>query len=206
MKKEYNLIANLYDPLLYIFLNPIRKEVLKELQAYKGQLVIDLCCGTGNQLKLLAKNDFDLLYCLDLSSSMLEIAKKGDYHINIYNQDATKTSFDDNSFDIGLISFAIHEKDRDTQVRLLNEAHRIIKQDGRLLIVDYDYDNLTSKIVKGFITLIERIAGKEHYTNYKNYIANKGINSLVEKEKFELIKRNRRGLNGVSILVYKKID
>jgi len=204
MKKEYDNKAKLYDPLLYVFLNPIRKAVLDELGEYKEKAIVDLCCGTGNQLKILAENDFKSLHCLDISDSMLNIAKQSNFNINIYNEDATKTSFEDEKFDIALISFAIHEKDRDTQERFLEEAHRILKKDGMLLIVDYDYDKSTSKIVSGFITIIERIAGEEHYKNYRNYIQNNGLLSLINNEKFQLIKKNRRSFNGVTISTYKK--
>ncbi|MGD9679016.1 MAG: class I SAM-dependent methyltransferase [Vulcanibacillus sp.] len=204
MKKEYDTAAKLYDPLLYVFLNPIRKAVLNELGEYKEKAIVDLCCGTGNQLKILAENDFKSLHCLDISDSMLNIAKQSNFNINIYNEDATKTSFEDERFDIAIISFAIHEKDRDTQERFLEEAYRILKKDGMLLIVDYDYDKSTSKIVSGFITIIERIAGEEHYKNYRNYILNNGLLSLINNEKFQLVKKNRRSFNGVSISTYKK--
>lgn len=89
--KNYDLVAKMYDPLLYLFLNPIRKKVMNELQEFKEHSIIDLCCGTGNQLKFLAKNDFKSLHCLDISSSMLDVAKKGEYNINYYNEDATST-------------------------------------------------------------------------------------------------------------------
>lgn len=205
MKGEYDFTAKMYDPLLYIFLNRIRKEVIKELLEYKDKSIIDLCCGTGNQLKLLAKNDFKSLHCLDISNSMLQVAKKGDYNLKFYHQDATNTSFDNNSFDAAIISFAVHEKDRNTQERFLEEAYRILKDDSILLIVDFDYDSETPRVVKGFITMIERMAGKEHFNNYQNYTKNNGLKSLIDQDKFKVIKRNRKAFNGVSISIYKKI-
>ncbi len=205
MKKDYDVSAKLYDPLLYIFLNPIRKVVMEELSEYKNSSIIDLCCGTGNQLKILNKNDFKSLHCLDISDSMLKIAQKDAQDIKIYNEDATRTPFEDETFDIAIISFAIHEKDRETQERFLEEAYRIIKKSGLLLIVDYDYDEKTSKIVSGFITMIEKIAGKEHYKNYKCYIQNNGLLSLIDNDKFKLLKKNKRSFNGIAISNYKKI-
>lgn len=203
--KDYDLVAKMYDPLLYLFINPIRKEVMNELQEFKEHSIIDLCCGTGNQLKFLAKNDFKSLHCLDISSSMLDVAKKGDYNINYYNEDATSTPFESESFDVAIISFAIHEKDRVTQEKFLEEAYRILKKGSTLLIVDYDYDNKTPEIVEGFITMIEKMAGKEHYNNYRNYVKNNGLLSLIDEDKFKLMKKNRRSFNGVTISLYRKI-
>ena len=55
MKEEYDLSASIYDPLLYLALKPIRLAVLDELLQYKDSSILDLCCGTGNQLKFQRK-------------------------------------------------------------------------------------------------------------------------------------------------------
>jgi demethylmenaquinone methyltransferase/2-methoxy-6-polyprenyl-1,4-benzoquinol methylase len=136
---------------------------------------------------------------------MLEIAKRSDSSIKIYNEDATKTSFNNASFDVVIISFAIHEKDRNTQQALINEAYRIIKKDGFMLVVDYVFDNKTTKFGKILISIIEGIAGREHYINFKNYIQNEGLLSLIKKDKFKLIKYNRMLSGAVTISIYHKI-
>ena len=205
MKSNYGFIAKIYDPILYLALKPIRIAVMNELLKYKKKIILDLCCGTGNQIKLLSKHGFRNLYCLDISDSMLEIAKRSDSSIKIYNEDATKTSFDDAWFDVVIISFAIHEKDRNTQQALINEAHRIIKKDGFMLVVDYVFDNKTTKYGRILISMIERIAGSEHYRNFKNYIQNKGLLSLIKKDKFKLTKCNRMSSGAVTISIYRKI-
>jgi demethylmenaquinone methyltransferase/2-methoxy-6-polyprenyl-1,4-benzoquinol methylase len=205
MKSNYNLMAKIYDPIFYLALKPIRIAVMNELLKYKKKIILDLCCGTGNQIKLLSKHGFRNLYCLDISDSMLEIAKRSDSSIKIYNEDATKTSFDGAWFDVVIISFAIHEKDRNTQQALINEAYRIIKKDGFMLVVDYVFDNKTTKFSRILISTIERIAGSEHYRNFKNYIQNKGLLSLIKKDKFKLTKCNRMSSGAVTISIYRKI-
>lgn len=205
MKNNCNFTSKIYDPALYLALQPIRKAVMNELKEHKNKSILDLCCGTGNQLKLLSRNGFKNLHCLDLSDSMLEIAKKNSHFIKIYNEDAVKTNFKDSSFDIIIISFAIHEKDRNIQEKLINEAFRIIKKDGLLLIVDYAFDNKTIKIGRIGINIVEKMAGKEHYGNFKNYIQNNGLLSLIKKDRFKLIKSNKKLFNGVTISTYQKI-
>ncbi len=205
MKSNYSFTAKIYDHIFYLALEPIRIAVMNELLKYKEKIILDLCCGTGNQIKLLSKHGFRNLYCLDISDSMLEIAKRSDSSIKIYNEDATKTNFDNASFDVVIISFAIHEKDRNTQQALINEAYRIIKKDGLMLVVDYVFDNKTTKFGRILISIIERIAGREHHRNFKSYIQNEGLFSLIKKDKFKLIKYNRMSSGAVTISIYKKI-
>ena len=205
MKSNYSFTAKIYDPIFYLPLKSIRIAVMNELLKYKEKVILDLCCGTGNQLNLLSKHGFRKLYCLDISDSMLEIAKRSNSSIKIYNEDAIKTSFNNASFDVVIISFAIHEKDRNTQQALIDEAYRIIKKDGFMLVVDYVFDNKTTKFGRIVISMIERIAGREHYINFKSYIQNDGLLSLIEKDKFKLIKYNRMSFGAVTISTYQKI-
>jgi len=205
IKSNNGFIAKIYDPIFYLALKPIRIAVMNELLKYKEKIILDLCCGTGNQIKLLSKHGFKNLSCLDISDSMLEIAKRSDSSIKIYKEDAINTNFDDTSFDVVILSFAIHEKDRNTQQALMNEAYRIIKKDGLMLVVDYVFDNKTTKFGKILVSIIERIAGGEHDRNFKNYIQNKGLLSLIKKDKFKLVKCNRMSSGAVTIATYQKI-
>jgi len=205
MKEDYDFSASIYDPLLYLAINPIRLAVMDELSQHKDSSILDLCCGTGNQLKLLSKSGFKNLHCLDLSKAMLKVAEKGGHPIKIYHKDATETNFDDAVFDIVMLSFAIHEKDRETQEKLIAEAHRLLKEDGAILIIDFSFDEKTKKLGKMGIDFIERMAGGEHYLNFKGYIANGGLESLIKADKFELVKDSRRGFNGVTISTYRKM-
>ncbi|MBW1848263.1 MAG: class I SAM-dependent methyltransferase [Deltaproteobacteria bacterium] len=205
MVSNYSITAKIYDPLLYFFIKPIRIAILTKLLNHKDKVILDLCCGTGNQIKLLAKHGFTNLHCLDVSASMLEIAKKSDYPIHIYNEDATKTHFDDESFDIVIISFAIHEKDKATQQNLINETHRLLKKDGFLLVVDFAFDGRTTILSKIAIRFIERLAGGEHYINFNAYIQNNGLSGVIPSNKFTLLKNNRNLFKSVSVSLYRKM-
>jgi ubiquinone/menaquinone biosynthesis C-methylase UbiE len=204
MKNDYDIAAAIYDPLLFLALKPVRITVMKELLPYKDKAILDLCCGTGNQLKLLSKSGFNDLHCLDISDSMLKVAKRSCCEMKIYNKDATETGFEDQSFDIVMLSFAIHEKDRVMQEKLLAEAYRLLKKEGLLLIVDFIFDHKTKGLSRMGIRIVERIAGKEHYNNFKNYIKENGLSSLLKKDRFELVKAKRKLLNGLTISIYKK--
>jgi len=205
MKKEYSFIAKIYDPLLYFFIHSMRLNLMEIILDYKNKSILDLCCGTGNQLKLLSKNDFKNLHCLDLSSAMLKQAQKNNINIKFYKENATKTNFKDELFDLLIISFAIHEKNKSTQEDILKEAHRILKKDGALVILDYDLNEKNNLWLKATIYTIKRIARKKHYYNFKNYIKNKGLLSLVNPKKFLIIEDKQKNFKGVSISLYKKL-
>ena len=128
------------------------------------------------------------------------------FPVKIYSEDATKTNFKNEAFDIVIVSFALHEKDRKTQEALIEEAHRIIKANGLILAVDYVFDNKTAKYSRILITIIEKIAGGEHYRNFKNYIKSDGLSSLIKKEKFKLIKHRRMSSGAVTMSLYQKAD
>ncbi|MBN1348151.1 class I SAM-dependent methyltransferase [candidate division KSB1 bacterium] len=204
MKKEYSIYAKLYDPILYFAIKSIRKAVMHELSEFKDMAIIDICCGTGNQLKLLSKNGFKNLHCLDISESMLDVAQQGDHPIKFYAEDATKMSFENEMFDVAILSFAIHEKDRKTQENLMCEAYRILKNKGIMLVVDYVSDSETAYPGKTAIRLIEWIAGGEHYKNFKNYIENDGLRGLINTEKFKRLSSGRKLFNAIILSIYQK--
>jgi len=64
MKSNYNLMAKIYDPIFYLPLKSIRIAVMNELLKYKEKVILDLYCGTGNQIKLLSKNTSLLIWFL----------------------------------------------------------------------------------------------------------------------------------------------
>jgi ubiquinone/menaquinone biosynthesis C-methylase UbiE len=205
MKKEYNFTAKIYDPMLFLAINRIRKAVMKELIDHKESRILDLCCGTGNQLKMLSKNGFKTLHCLDLSEPMLEIARKGDHSIDIHKQDAAKTGFNDREFDIVMLSFALHEKDRQTQLDILEEVDRILRDNGLLLIVDFAFDKKTRMLGRFGADLIERMAGGEHYRNFNRYKQSGGLPAIIDKNKLRSEKSLRRIFNVVTISTYNKM-
>jgi len=205
MKLSQNFTAKLYDPILHFAVKSIRMEIMNALLDYKEKNILDLCCGTGNQLKLLSRNGFKKLHCLDSSSSMLKIAKKHRFPINLYHEDATKTKFKDETFDAIIVCFSLHEKDRKIEESLLEEAYRLLKSTGTIIIVDYIFDDKTEWYSKMLIKLIERIAGGEHYKNFIKYLTHDGFQNLVKENKFKLLRCQRLTSGAVMMARYKKI-
>ncbi len=170
------LMARIYDPTLGPFIRGLRRRVALEARRLGPRRVIDLCCGTGDQLRYFQAKDFDQIIGVDLSPAMLEVSKK--YGVNCQQGDATKTQFPDNSFDLAMVSFALHEKPWDMARAIVEEAMRIVRPGGHLLVVDYYYDNRTRALGRMMTWLIEFLVGGEHFRNYRKFIVNGGLDRL----------------------------
>lgn len=175
---EYNWMAPVYDPLLHAGLYKIRKRVTAIAHELQAARIIDICCGTGNQLKYLHKHGFRNVTGVDLSDAMLKQVDKGGAVISCDKQDATAMEFDAGSFDLGIISLALHEKSRSDAGKIMQEARRIIRTGGHLMVVDYVFDSRTSLLGRAMVTTAEFFAGRQHYKNFRKYLRYGGLHTL----------------------------
>ncbi|MFO7842938.1 MAG: class I SAM-dependent methyltransferase [Bacteroidales bacterium] len=192
-------LASIYDFILYPFLNKTRQKTAKIISRLNPESLIDICCGTGNQLKYLSHTKIKLTG-IDNSAGMLKAAK----NLNCYIQDAREIQFPDKEFEMALIQLALHEKSFDDQEKIINEIHRILKNEGYLVIMDYDIGNQTSKSAKYIINIIEYLAGKEHYGYFKEYHKNNGVNQLIKNHHFKLIKKTAFAGKSMSLMIFQK--
>ena len=194
-------VAKFYDFLLHPFLNKIRKKTAKIIIQINPKSVIDICCGTGNQLEYLKNTDIKLTG-IDLSPAMLKVTK----HIDCYEQDARDIQFPDNSFDLVMIQLALHEKSFDDQKMIIDEASRITRNNGHLLIVDYEINEKTKSSSRYIINAIEFMAGKEHFRNFKEYHKNECTNKLINNKVFLLEKKVLIAGKSMALQIYKKTN
>jgi ubiquinone/menaquinone biosynthesis C-methylase UbiE len=194
-------IAGVYDLLLYPFLNRTRKLTAKIIQQINPDSLIDICCGTGNQLKYLGHTNIKLTG-VDNSPEMLNSGKL----FNCLQQDARNIEFPDQSFDMALIQLALHEKSSDDQLKIIDETHRILKNNGYLVVMDYHIDHKTSKSAKYMINIIEFLAGKEHYSHFKNYKQNGGLSKLIDTNRFDTTRTIHLAGRSMVLKIYRKMN
>ena len=196
-------IADINDFILYPFINPIRKIILGLAEKYQYKEILDVCCGTGNQLKLLKAGGFNVSG-IDLSDTMLKVAGKGNNGVKCLKEDAEAMSFKDNSFDMVMTTFALHDKTTQAALSILNEMIRITKPDGHIIAADFNLADSVPVIAKKACTFIEYLAGGEHYENYKNYCRMGGLDFLLNNTKLIEIERAAVDLKAVTIIVLSK--
>ena len=164
------------DPLL----KHQHKKVLRHIDHNKK--IIDVACGTG-ALALKLANQSTFITGIDMSESMIKMArstqqKQGIENIKFMVMDATDLSvFQDDEFDIGLISMAIHQFPQEISIQILRAMKRIAKA---LLILDYNHQ-MPVGLGKIFIQTIEWLAGGLHHRSFREYMKNDGIYSILDE-------------------------
>jgi ubiquinone/menaquinone biosynthesis C-methylase UbiE len=200
---DYSFIAPVYDIVLFPFLWNIRHQVLKIAIQLKPERIIDLCCGTGSQLRLLKRNGFHVVG-IDLSESMLKVAKRGVNAPDCFLRDATATDFESETFDLAMITFSLHETGWQNAHVILDEIQRILKPGGHVIIVDYALGKGTPKIADGIIGWIEFLAGKNHHRNFIHYKQSGGLDVLLGNKSLFPLFAIYTGYRSIVIKVLKK--
>ena len=199
---DYKYTAKYYDLFFAPFVAPLRRKVVEIIGKDSDLKVIDLCCGTGNQLKYLYKNGIKDVVGVDRSSHM--IAKARRYPFQSLLADASKTAFKGQSFDIALIEFALHESDPGTARKIVNEAKRLLKDGGRIIVVDYMNESEMNFLTKRAVNFVEFMAGADHYANYKSYQRNGGISHLAKS--LHLLDQRQFRWRGIAVSIYEGSD
>jgi len=199
--EAYQYSARFYDRLLSPFISPIRRRVLFLVKKYRYHSILDVCCGTGDQLKLLKAHGFEGKG-VDLSDAMLSVAQTGEQQADCIKQDATKMAYEDARFDLVMTAFALHEKEYTIARKIIEEMVRVTKEGGNILIVDYELSKKTSLFSKWMIYFIERLAGGEHYRNFRSYIQKGGLPELLSGMELSEIERHYFAEHGIVLVLY----
>lgn len=177
---EYARFAFLYDALVGASLRPIHKDMVASCLDHNCFTVADLCCGTG-LFAGLARTAGLIPTGVDLSSDMLSEARRAHPSIKFIESDATATLLQAQSFDATAISFALHEKPSEIGLGILEEAMRITKPGGVIVVGDYHIPESGNKLAGFGIALVERMAGKEHHSCFKAYMEAGGTDGFLRQ-------------------------
>ncbi len=166
--------------------------------------ILDLCCGTGDQLRAFERAGYVELRGLDLDPGMLAVAKRRSGTIPFDEGDAARTPYPDASFDIVILSLALHDKEQSLREAILTEAGRLLKPEAYILAADFAFDERTRFMGRFLITAVERFAGGEHYENFKDYIRRGGMKNILPRGVFD-IEETARVLNaGIALWKIKR--
>ena len=179
--------GSFYSTILDPILAPMRKRVTNEINA--SEKVIDIACGTGAQIFEIS-GIASVVAGIDLSESMINHAKKTCREKGISNAyfrvcDATNLKdFEPKSFDVAIMSLALHQFDPKLHSVILNEMKRVA---NRIIIADYavplpeNYAGTGSRVA-------EFLAGHEHNRNFKQYYKLGGLDKILPANKLSIKK------------------
>lgn len=191
--------SNLIDPLL----KDLRSFTVKFAEIREGERILDVGCATGDQAFYYAKAGA-FATGIDLNAEMIKIALKRKQKEGISNVDflvasASDLPFEDSVFDKASISLVLHEIDSEKQNKIISEMKRVVKKDGQLIFTDFSVP-LSQNASSYFIRIVEYLAGKNNYKNFKNYLKEKGLPSLLLRNG---LKQKEARFNGDFLTIIK---
>ena len=180
--------ALFYDFFLDGALKPIRLKNLEIISKHHSEKIIDLGCGTGSQCSILSKHGFEVVG-IDSSEKMLKVAKKKNmYKTTFILGDITENIVPHETFDCAIISLVLHTNNRKTIKRILEEAKRVTKKNGFILIADYGYGiHFKGKLVALFIRFIESFTNSSHRTHYFEFMRRGALQAILSEEKYQVL-------------------
>jgi ubiquinone/menaquinone biosynthesis C-methylase UbiE len=183
-KKAYTKSARWYDTFIEPLVRTLRMAGLMLFRPRKGMSVLDVGCGTGTHLGIYQKVGCRV-YGIDLSPTMLGVARaKLAGHAGLGLGDGSRMPFPDGSFDLVTAMLLFHEMPPSLRSPVIEEAGRVVKKDGRVMVIDYHPGPVRSPeglLFKSVITSIEFLAGREHFRNYRHFMAGGGLTPLLGK-------------------------
>jgi SAM-dependent methyltransferase len=144
-------------------------------------VLIDVGCGTGRLAFSFAEKCKSVLG-IDLSKRNIDRAnrtlnQKSSTNISFFHGNVNELNHNGQAhFDYAVLTYVIHEVNEEERIKLLKDIAQIA---DKIIIGDYivprpkGFEGALSKV-------IEFIAGKEHYRNYKSYMKNGGISYLAD--------------------------
>ncbi len=142
-RASYDRMSRWYDMLSGRSEKKYRDAGLRKLDAAEGEVVLEVGFGTGHCMLALAQavGEKGKVYGIDISEGMRNISlsrmeKSGlSERVELHCGDATKLPFKANYFDAVFMSFALELFDTPEIPAVLNECHRVLKDDGRICVV-----------------------------------------------------------------------
>ncbi len=156
-------------------------EVLKRLRESSFDSLADISCGTGNMLAEIIGTfgTEKTLYGVDLSPNSAEIArKKTSGKAVIIVGDAETIPIDSSQVDIALNMHSFHHYPN--PIKALKEIYRILKPNGKLILVENDYPT-----VKRIRINIQQLLNGYKNGDIKMY-SEKGLIKKLEAADFEV--------------------
>jgi len=191
----------LYD----LFIEPL----LKRTKEWVAQFIVqhdlfpalDICCGTGKQCQLVANSRQDIIG-LDLDFKMIKHASSKYPQITFICADAAHIPLQKERLKAVIISYALHEKPRDVRTKILEEVKSLLSPEGKIIFLDFEKPwNRLSRLGSLLTWSIERIAGREHFRNSRQFLQDGGLQTFIKVNRLRPTEKHAIALANSSIVV-----
>jgi len=192
--KSYNEKADHYDETFDgRFTLEFKHKLIDEISVDRGAHVLDVACGNGTLIKMLADRYGIIGYGTDISEKMIENARRKNPGMFFETAGCESMPFQDRLFDIITVCAAYHHFP-DVKA-FAAEAHRLLKTEGCLYIADVYYSALVRFLCNPFVPLSK--AGDVKFYSPKE------IKRTFENSGFRMIDHNISG--HIQIAAFQKI-
>jgi demethylmenaquinone methyltransferase/2-methoxy-6-polyprenyl-1,4-benzoquinol methylase len=150
--------------------------------------IIDVGCGTG-RFPFFIADQCKSVKGIDLSkrnidTAKIKLSKNPRYNISVEHKSVKDIIKEGREhFDYAVSTYVIHEVDKNERINLLKGMSDIA---DKIIIGDYLYPE-KSGLWNLLNELVEFAAGRNHYKNYKSYMANGGISKLASQAGLRII-------------------
>jgi len=203
----YESSARWYDGLIEPLLSATRQKALELWPPRPGMVVLDMACGTGTLLARYAEAGCEV-HGIDASPAMISAARrKLGGSATLHLGDIADAPYDRGSFDLVTFSMALHEMPDGSRLAALEEARRVLSDDGRVLVVDYHRGPAgfpTGWLIKALVDAVERSAGKRHYHNYQSFVASGGVAALAAPYELRLARSRIIGEGNLGLYLLQR--
>jgi demethylmenaquinone methyltransferase/2-methoxy-6-polyprenyl-1,4-benzoquinol methylase len=201
--------AGWYDSIFEGVLGGLRAAAARIVPPQEGMKVLDIGCGTGSQLAFYDKPGCQV-YGIDLSQPMLRVARsKLGERAGLSIGDALQIPHQERTFNLVISSLFIHQLHPDQRTAMLEEAVRVLKPEGQILLVDFhvqDSRSIIGKLTYAVISMIEFFAGWEHFSNSRDFLAKGGIPPIAGNLGLRVRKEFVVGNGNLGVYLLNKID
>ena len=184
---DYTKRAKNYDKRWQHYCLPSFSKPLQILDLNHDSSLLDVGCGTGIFLEMVEKKFPTTQFNgIDSNQAMLaKAAEKLSSKVHLETGNAESLPYDSQSFDWVVLSNCLGHINN--QEAALNEAHRVLTDDGKIIITDWTRDFLTMRILNLYVQLFD-------YAKYNSLKSSETI-AMLEKLHFNCLSAESYKIN-----------
>jgi len=180
--RQFDKWANSYDKKLHFPFLYSNQFVLNSINLKHTLVLLDVGCGTGILLNILAELNMDLrLYGIDISEQMIKVARNKNTNIKFCQSSSGYIPFQENMFDYVTCATSFHHYQSSNNA--LTEMYRVLKKNGTLIVLDPSTSGIIRKIMCNILKSIFDEQEVNFYTKskLKEMFEKAGFKNIMQK-------------------------
>lgn len=148
--KDFDKVYKYYDKFMAMFKLYKLDEIKAAANLEEYEIIVDVGGGTGRLAESIC-NSCKTVYVIDESEKMLSKVKQSLKLISIKGN-ALNSPFDNKSIDTVILSDVFHHIKE--QEKLIIEINRILKDDGKVVMLDFHRKHIKTRLLRAFEFII----------------------------------------------------